>query len=349
MSWITELRRLLRAEFFSSRPQGVMSGVAFIISALTALGIFFKVVDLGPKVAPDQPAFLTYVWTTFTISCFFLAATLLLLQRLLRRHQEMSKLGEQQKVDQAKAEDQKVEQRLLRDRAMQLQHRMAEGVRVAADEAVKAAAAGKLSAISVNACVDRVIGGELCEYLKARLGNHEFHCTIKRISRPSASVGFDLKDEYRDGGQNVSTRPGHSSEPADQNYIYLRFLEPGKDDAKQIYIPSIQSSNAMNRLKTRAHERGYDSMLAFPLNLPHPSHPLGLGRLVGFLGLDSPDPHAFDGLFSFSKKSDLASSNGSVDGVYTPLDELHLLYGLADSIATILMLVPRPSATGSAS
>jgi hypothetical protein len=316
--WVRALLKLLRAEFFSSWPQGVLSLLATTVAFLTAFGIVFKTSEFVAALTQDQPQFLSYVWVTFLSSTLFIATTMLLLQRLLRRHEEIAKLGSQ------------------RDRAMRLQHQMAEAVRVAA--------AGKEGEL-VKTCVDRVLGGELTEYLKARLGGSEFHCTIKRISGQREGGGYLLNDEFRDDGQNGTTRPRDTVEKAEENYIYGRFKRAGINDSKQIYIPEVAASNSGDALIERARQRGYRAILVFPLNLPDKSS--GLDRLVGFVGIDSPTPHAFDGFFEFSGKGDSAASIAGVDGIYRPREELHLLYGLADAIATILMLIKCRPANGS--
>jgi hypothetical protein len=317
MGWLRTVFILLRAEFFPNVIKGLISLFAFSVAVLTALGIFFKLVELPTKIAPNAPAFLSYVWTTFIVSCLFIAATSILLQRLLRRHEDIGKLNA----------------RL--DRAVVIHHHMAETVRIAA---------AKGDTLDLSACLDRVLGQELREYLKDRLGNYKIHCTVKRIL-PPVSGGFQLIDVFRDSEQSVSSRPPGVPESADDNYIYSLFKNASINDAKQIYIPDVNSAGIWKTLSERAHSRGYKSVLAFPLNLP--VGPPRLDRTVGFLGLDSPEPHAFDKLFDSSRKRGAADSVAGPDGVYKPLEELNFLYGLADSVATILMLVQHPPRNGS--
>lgn len=318
MGWVRAVWRLLQDEFFPSTAQTLISLFAFAVALLTALGIFFKITELAANVAPGEPAFLSYIWTTFLVSCLFLATTSVLMQRLLRRHSDILEL----------------KSRI--DRAVVIQHHTAETVRRAAAER---------TTLDLKSCLDRVLGHELREYLKHRLGNYEIHCTVKKIARSPSGDGFQLIDVFRDDDQNEHSRPRSTPEWASENFIYSQFKNASVDDAKQIYIRDVNSGGVWETLSARAHSRGYKSVLAFPLNQPAPSGPPILDRTVGFLGLDSPEAHAFDGLFAFHRGDDSA---GHPDGVYKPLDELNFLYGIADSVATVLMLVQDSRPDGSA-
>src|SRR5690606_18484238 len=128
-------------------------------------------------------------------------------------------------------------------------------------------------------------------------------------------------DIFRDDGQDKKARPRGEKVSAEENFIYSRFKRANIDDAKRIYIPDVNSGGVWEELSIRAHSRGYRCVLAIPLNLP--AGPAILDRTVGFLGLDSPQPHAFDGLFEFCRKEASSDIAGSSDGVYKPLEELN--------------------------
>lgn len=318
----SSLFTLLREEYFSNWRQGTLSSLAIIGALVASAGFIFKVGDLGTHFAPADNPLIAYVWTTFFFSFFSLAAAGIFLQRLMRRHDDIAGLND----------------RL--DRAMILQHHMAETVRLVAAKAD----------IDLNACLQRVLGNGLREYLKLRLGkDKKINCTVKIISRAPSGAGYQLKDVFRDDTQSEHARPRGATEPVEQNYIYARFKNADVEDAKQIYIPDVTSAGAYAALTTRAYARGYKAVLAFPLNLPAPAQLSQLGRLTGFLGIDSPDPHAFDELFDFCQGRDMAASAPNGDGVFKAREELNFLYALADSVATILMLVQSQPATRSES
>jgi heme exporter protein D len=341
MSWLPAAWSLVKAEFFPSKPRAALSIFSFFVALLTALGIFFKVVELPSVVIPDEALvhFTSYVWATFIVSCVFIAATSILMQRLLRRHEEINRLKEAHAREIEAATAKRSTDRALADRAMTLQHQMAETVR--------SVVAKKGKGIDLNACLDRVLGASLREYLRSRLGDHKINCTVKSISRPEPGAGFQLTDVFRDDGQSKSARPIAGPEPVDGNYIYLRFKNAGNaEDAKQVYLADVNSAGALRDLTARAHARGYRTVLAFPLNQPAQDQQLGMDGLIGFLGLDSPDPHAFDKFFNYCREGGHGPSNGSGDGVFKPLDELQFLYAIADSVATILMIVQRQNEVG---
>lgn len=321
MSWLRTLLRLLKNEFFPSATKGLVSVIQFALAIVTAIGFFTGLLEISSKLRlVGDELFLTYLWTTFVCSVVLLGTCLVLLQRLLRSHEDAARAAG------------------FRDRAMLVQHRMAEAVRLAAAQG---------NTFDVSHGLNVVLGSELREYLKTRLGNHEINCTVKCIS-PSSEVGYRLTDVFRDSDQNSKTRP-RGSEDTEPNFIYSRFRQAGIADSKQIYIPDVDGAQVYGVLCERAHARGYRSILAFPLNrpaLPGMVEGAGLSVLVGFLGLDSPDPHAFDQLFKFSRKKDHPAGSGSVEGVYNPLNELHLLYGVADAVATVVMLSQSPPANG---
>lgn len=90
------------------------------------------------------------------------------------------------------------------------------------------------------------------------------------------------------------------------------------------------------QILSRGNVRKYRSTIAFPLRYPsHGPSSAQVAQLVGFLSIDCPDPDAFDGLF------DLA--DGKVEpGVhgegFVEHEDMNLFFGLADSVATILVL-----------
>src|SRR5436189_6371669 len=109
MSWFRTVGRVLRKEFFSSWPSAILSLIAIGTAFLSANGVFLGLVKLETSLGLKQDSlFLAYLWTTFLCSAVLLAATMTLLQRLLRSHQEHEKAS------------------AYHDRASLVQHRMAE-------------------------------------------------------------------------------------------------------------------------------------------------------------------------------------------------------------------------------
>lgn len=320
MSWVGTVLKLLRNEFFPNWIAGLISLFQAIVAVVSAIGLFLGLIEVEARFAQaGNPLFLSYLWTTFASSVVFVALSAILLQRLLRSHQ-----------DAAREADDRAKDRALTDRAMVVQHRMAEAVQHSA---------AQRGNYDIGHRLERVLGSELREYLKARLGNNKFYCTVKRIL-PLEDGGYCLADVFRDAEQDTTTRPRRQKENADSNYLYHRFKCAGIADSKQIYIPDVERAQVFDQLATRAHTRGYRSVLAFPLNqpaLPSTATP-DLNRLVGFLGLDSPEPYVFDSFFEILRNSGASDDSGRSEIVYKPLDELNLFYGIADSVATILML-----------
>lgn len=298
--------RLLRDEFFPNWIKGVISLFAFAVSGLTALGVFFKISELPSRFLPQYEPFLTYIWTTFLTSALFIAFTMILLQRLLRKHEELARVAKDREAE-----------RVLADRATKIQHRMTEAVR-------RAAILGP--SYNLKAEIEDLLGSQLCGYLNTRLAGQHFHITVKCTSPQHGGDGrLGLKSMFRDKEQD-QLRHQEDFETLSGNYIFERFIDAPIDESKQIYIPDIEHSSVNRTLRERAHSRAYKSLLAIPLKVPLvPEAPKVLSGVVGFLGIDSPEVNAFNGLFSGSSPP-------------KPLEELNFLYGIADAIATILIL-----------
>jgi hypothetical protein len=176
----------------------------------------------------------------------------------------------------------------------------------------------------------------LCQYLQTRLG-HEIHATLKR------SEGDTMLCLVRDSGQHLRRS---APEKLIDNYVFGAFkAKPQEQDDRWIFVGDVRKVDGSHyeRFRNRAKKRRYRSVLALPLRFPSQSIPKIPGVLLGFLGLDSAAPHAFDDLFEWPANTDQLADNTAED--CKPKDEMHLLFALADSMATIISTqVPNPDA-----
>lgn len=220
------------------------------------------------------------------------------------------------------------EQRAVTERSkvdglgFQMMHRAAEGVRLAAMNPARARA-------DLRKTIDALLGTRLREFLKARLGTDaEYSVTVKWRRTPTTLVSI-----YRDETQPSNLRPEDDVEESDGHYFGegCGRLVNAPDEMRCLVVHETQHPKFASRMRHRAEQRGYNSCLSIPLNLP-------LGKAaanLGFLSIDSRKKWAFAGLFD---KKDESYELG-VDGTnHSPKADMHLLYGLADSLATILAL-----------
>ncbi|MCE9543985.1 MAG: hypothetical protein K8T25_00445 [Planctomycetia bacterium] len=314
-----KLLKLLRVEFFSDRVQATLTLTQLAISLVSAIGAFVGLIELEAKwQLATQSQFHFYLWLTFVSSVLFVAFTLALLQHAWRMSLRVRK-----------------EQELF-NRATKLQHHMIEQVRQATADG---------SGYSMRTGLENVLGAQLVEYLRLVSGLQEFHVTVKTISPKADGSGHQLTDNFRDKEQSPLMRPLGQCEGLSENYIYHRFKNATLADSRQIYVCDTELDPVHLTLRERAHTRGYRSVIAFPLNVPASPQPtslqvFGLTGLIGFLGLDSPQPHAFDSLCS-PKKTDTTDAS-----VHSKTHNLDLFYGLADSVATIAMTLSHPIKDG---
>lgn len=327
----SQLWGLLREEFFPNGLRAALAVAQITIWLVSALGLYVGLLEVPDHLhLATDGRFQFYLWITFFSSTVLLGSTIVLLQRLLsmdrRRQHEQTETSQRSRAE-----------RQISEHAIKLQHEMAEAVRLSA-------VLGEQYDITTR--LDALLGSKLRAYLQERLGTQtEFHVTVKQISRGSDD-GYALTDKFRDSDQDKHTRPRRQTEQLTGNYVYERFKNPPSEDSRQIYVPDIDKLDRTQRsLTARAKERGYRSILAFPLNVPaHPSPQreidLEFGGLIGFLGIDSPTAGAFDALFEPELAEGRDSSSSELSNRATPKarEEQNLFYGLADAVATILIL-----------
>jgi hypothetical protein len=214
--------------------------------------------------------------------------------------------------------------------AGEIQHHMAEAVRRCASD-------------SSNYALERDLGRvmtELAQYLKTRLGERNYAITIKRTVEGTGK----LHKVYRDTGQDLGSRCKWDLIALDDSPVYSRFKKAAL--AKKIVFIGDTSKMPANEdaFRERARSCNYQTVIAFPVRLPAPMTTAGgpalpgtgefnVAKLLGFFSIDSADVGAFEGLLKPS-----ASGNATRDDDREPQDDLDVFYGIADSLATILVL-----------
>jgi hypothetical protein len=288
-----------------------------IFSLAGVIGGVLGVIDLAGRfgawvVTSEGGRFKGYLWVTFVL---FAAMPMLwlgvdrLIREDLRRERGKAKLG---------------------TLASRIQHHMAEAVR-------------RFAAKPKTTSIDSVLGlvmTELLEYLRTRLGEHHFAITIKRTT---AGTG-KLERVYRDGGQKLEDRCKWDLVPLEESPVYARFAKASR--AKRfVFISDTDNVPQMEEgFRQRARVCGYRTVFAFPLRQPAPIGPEGssstlpgevkISNLLGFFSIDAPEVGSFDGFLK---------PGTARDDDREPEDDLDLFYGIADSMATMLVLGSSPS------
>jgi hypothetical protein len=218
----------------------------------------------------------------------------------------------------------------VRNSGLQIQHQMAEVVRYCAD------AGSRGEPIDFDRQLRR-IADMLKEYLRVRLGARGYAITVKKVD------GDRLKTIFRDGTQDPDARATGDDIPMVESCIYTRFKSDRQEAQKSVLIQDVKRLEVDHReFQQRADKAKFRSVIGFPLRGPVVNAPKGadLGplkcaNLFGFLSVDSPEPNAFDELY-------LAGDNSRNDAINRiPEPDMDLFYGLADSIATLVMLSSR--------
>ncbi len=307
------MKALLASAFRPGATLGTL-GVAFgyVGLALTATDIFFRVTS------GEQPLarFEFYLWISyFSVLLLFVG---------------WATLGSKLRVNLADL----LTQVSVRDKGLHLQHMMAEAVRACADLTRQ----GKT--IDYEGQLRRV-GDLLKKYLAARLPGYEFSVTVKRVE------GDRLRAIFRDGGQDPAKRAPGNDVALRASCIFDRFQSADKEPHKRVLVRDVLLLEDQHKeFKSRAEKAGFRSVIGFPLRNPvHLSEgvdpdPVKCASIFGFLSLDCSKPNAFDGLFSIPAKGEPERNDGNDR---TDLPDMDLFFGLADSIATLVMLSRQPS------
>jgi hypothetical protein len=239
--------------------------------------------------------------------------------------EELAKVTAQAKDDLAKVNEELENTRKLAASSAKLQHHMAEEVRKCAKAGTDFDHAHDLQQIF----------RQLQDYLRDCFGIAQAHVTVKIFD------GGKLIAAFRDDGQDRG--PGGDPTDLSDSYAYRSFKERDTPEqwalARDIQLlPAIEST-----YKERAKKLHFRSVVAFPLRHPAikcdfvggTASSLKCANLFGFLSLDADDPNAFDALF----RGPPDKREWSNDGANLTLGiDSELYYGIADSVATVLML-----------
>lgn len=297
------IQRLL----FPDLTQTLVTLAEFAIGATGIVGVPLTVLGLAGFVTQDSMrVFAWYLWVSLGVQVVTLAAILVVVRATLRVR------------SQARAGQRTI---ATRERAIQLLHLTAEEVR----------RCSVLGGIDCQERLQSLLGASLASYLQARLdGTANFSITVKCIG------GDCLSDVFRDAQQRG--RPFSLRDSLDDNYVFRTFKNGGPGTRYVLVRDTGKVPPEYEEFRRRAQMRNYRSMIAFPLNLPFEAPDDGqyFALLVGFLGIDSPEPNAFDGLFETPAGPEQNRDNYGRDA--KPLSDIELFYGIADSLATILGL-----------
>jgi len=229
----------------------------------------------------------------------------------------------------------------VRDEGLHVQHQMVEVVRAC----VGLKESGK--PIVYQEQLLRI--GELLKtYLRKRLPSQEFAVTIKVVDK--REDGDRLKAIFRDGAQDPTRRLPGNDISLSASCIFSRFKSEPNEPQKSVLIRDVgRLEDERDRdFRARAEKAGFQSVIGFPLR-----NPVGLtegtdfgvlkcASIFGFLSIDSPLVAAFDELFS-SPESGPDERNYGSDR--TALADMDLFYGIADAVATLVMLSREPDIT----
>jgi hypothetical protein len=141
----------------------------------------------------------------------------------------------------------------------------------------------------------------------------------------------------RDSHQDTESRKMGDNIELKESPVYREFHRPSPRYRPFIHIPDTWNLIGPKGFRERAKNGRMRSILAFPLRVPayRPGQEgTSPGTMItktfrGFLSVDAPVPNAFDEMFH-----DLIKGEEFRD----LRDELHAFFGIADSLATIVML-----------
>lgn len=211
----------------------------------------------------------------------------------------------------------------VRERGLEVLHKATEAVRMVALNK-------EFTAQQLSDTIRPLLETRLLLYLARRLPGHEFSVTVKWIQ------GTEIVSVFRDSMQGPS-RPQGEKEQLQGHYFHERFAQEvhKMNDLRCLVVHETERSEVPPALQTRAKKRGYRCCLALPLNLPESDR---LFANVGFLSIDAPQPNAFCDMF---ERRDISRELGNDGENHRAKPDMHLLYGLADAIATIIALAEK--------
>jgi len=309
-AWIKSLLKPARL------PRTIFNALGIAGAALTALDLTSRVAAWAIKTEGGR--FQWYLWISFVIVAGMPVLWLVLYSTVrhdLRKSWERVELGK---------------------RASRIQHEMSEAVRrCAADPRT----------YNVGEDLNRVMS-ILLEYLRMRLGDAPYAITVKRIEPGRGR----LVRVFRDGGQRLDRRSKGDDVSFEDSPVYMRFLKASPEKRVTFIGDTDQVPILEDSFRDRARACGYRTVIGFPLRLPvelepaidsGPAHDVKFANLLGFFSIDAPHVGAFEGLL-------LPPGRGTVnrDDDREPRNDLDIFYGLADSVATILMLTSPVGAMG---
>jgi hypothetical protein len=226
----------------------------------------------------------------------------------------------------------------IRELGIQLQHQIAEVVRTS----VGLRKDGKRFDCKTDL---RRIGELVNKYLRQRLGEDDYAITVKHIKDSR------LRTIFRDSGQHEDVRKLGDDIAYKDSYVFSSFQAQTDNPTKFVLVRDVQLLDERDHaFKDRATNCGFRSVVGFPLRSPilpdenGEEGELKCAKLLGFISIDSGRPDAFDALFDQPQATGEAQRNDGGD--LSPLPDTELFYGLADSIATIIVLNSIPLSSG---
>lgn len=211
-----------------------------------------------------------------------------------------------------------------REAAIRLQHYMAEEVRRCAADP------GEYDWQSFANASHKVK-----EFLAQRLPDVRCSLTVKMVA------GSRLRAVFRDPDQEIGQRCLGDDIALHDSHVYMSFRAQPRGEKRWVYVRD--SENVASRpYVDRARSCGFRSVVAFPLRepaqFPRSSNAPGMdvAGIRGFWSLDSDEPDAFLDLFRADKVRRHTDNDGK--GLM-PRADIQAFYGIADCLATILMLM----------
>ena len=221
----------------------------------------------------------------------------------------------------------------VREAAIRLQHSIAEEVRRCAADPSKYQWAAFESA-----------SHKIKEFLAQRLPGVECSITVKKIE------GTRLRAVFRDEEQDVTRRCAGDDLPLTESHVYRSFRAYPRGEKRWVYVRDTENVPPADRsYSERAKACGFRSVVAFPLREPvqlsRPGAPAGIdvAGLRGFWSLDVDEPDAFVDLFRADRLRKHRDNDGKGLG---PRADIQAFYGIADCMATILMLMDSVATKG---
>jgi hypothetical protein len=220
----------------------------------------------------------------------------------------------------------------VRERAIKLQHLMAEIVRRCAELRQNFKCQEGL----------HVVGSETVDLLRMRLGGERYSITVKQADLRTNKLEAIFRDSLQDEDRRV-----WDSIKLSESVVYERFREETAHARKTVLIRDTERLPSSEiKYRERAKSCGYRTVVAFPLRDPlilpikdgRSPDAIKCANLIGFLSIDAPEPDAFAGLFQDFHRPKGGPPQREDGEDLAPRGDIDFFYGLADAIATILVL-----------